>query len=88
MDEQNLKDLRERIDDLDNIVIEALGERFKLIKPIADIKRTLGHGIYDGVREEQLMNRLTMYAQDQGVPQELIRQVYTLVCEYMGDQQE
>lgn len=87
MDEKNLEELRGHIDYLDNIIIEALGERFRLAKPIADLKRALGHGIHDLEREEQVMNRVNMYAHDQGIPQELIRQVYTLVCKYMRDKQ-
>ncbi len=56
---KDLKPLRERIDSLDDQMLELLAERAKVVGEVADAKRGSGLPWYQPERERQIVDRLT-----------------------------
>ncbi len=56
MDE--LKALREKIDQIDEQILKLLNERAKLAKKVGEVKKELGHEIHVPEREREILNRI------------------------------
>ena len=56
---KDLKPLRERIDALDDQMLELLAERAKIVSDVASVKRDSGQPFYQPERERQIISRLT-----------------------------
>jgi chorismate mutase/prephenate dehydratase len=56
--ENDIKDLRARIDDLDERIVELLKERVGLSRQIGEKKERLGIGVVDPTREQEVYDRL------------------------------
>ena len=54
----NLQDLRNRIDTIDDQLLELLNERMELVKQVGDLKRSSQSIIYRPEREKQILDRL------------------------------
>lgn len=54
----NLEELRERIDSIDNQLLDLLNERMKVVKEVGDLKRATKTVIYRPEREKQILDRL------------------------------
>ena len=59
MSENKKQQLREKIDELDDLVAKALNDRTKCAIEIGHIKRKSGEKLFDPTREEQIFQRLT-----------------------------
>jgi chorismate mutase/prephenate dehydratase len=54
----DLQDLRNRIDHLDDELLNVLNERMELVKKVGDLKRSSQSIIYRPEREKQILDRL------------------------------
>ncbi len=59
--------LRASIDNMDDVMVRVLAERFKITKRVGELKVELGLPPADPVREEQQIARLRAIAQDAGL---------------------
>jgi len=55
---EKLYELRKRIDEIDEQIIELLEERLRIAKEIGEIKRELNLPIRDEKREEEVLKRV------------------------------
>jgi len=74
MDER--EKIRERIDDVDKRIIDALTERVLLAREIGEYKKKLGLPIIDVVRENAVLGRIGEEAARRSLPRELAEGVY------------
>ncbi len=58
---ERIHELRERIDEIDEEILELLDERVAVAKKIGEIKRERGISITDTEREEEVLERAKGY---------------------------
>ncbi len=73
--EARLEELRERIIDVDDEIIQLIGERRDLVLEVGRIKESLGLPILDPAREARVVRRVAEQARALGVDEELARDV-------------
>lgn len=56
--ENNVSENRNKIDEIDNQILELLNERAEISLNIREIKKSLGVEIYDPAREEEVVDAL------------------------------
>ncbi|UQZ91014.1 prephenate dehydratase [Deltaproteobacteria bacterium Smac51] len=72
-----LKELRGKIDNLDDQILELLQERASTAIEIGRVKKTNSIAVLDRGREKSLLDRLMMKSVDQPLSGEAIREIYT-----------
>ena len=55
---KSLEELRRKIDDIDNQLIDILNERMSIIKEVGEIKKSSNTAIYRPEREKSIIDRL------------------------------
>ena len=55
---QDIQQLRKRIDEVDDQILQALSERVKICKAIGDAKKKQGMAIRDSSRENEIFKRI------------------------------
>jgi chorismate mutase/prephenate dehydratase len=71
-----LRDLRDKIDDIDARIVRLLAERLRTAEDIGKEKRKNGRSIEDKAREEEVLNKVKAVALSEGVNQENITGIY------------
>jgi chorismate mutase len=56
--QDKVRELRERVDEVDQELILALSERARIVQEIMDLKSEAGTPIYDPRREEEILRRV------------------------------
>ena len=56
--QKRVRELRERVDEVDRELILALSERARIVQEIIDLKAEAGAPIYDPKREEEILRRV------------------------------
>jgi chorismate mutase len=56
--QERVRELRERVDEVDQELILALSERARIVQEIMDLKSEAGAPIYDPKREEEILRRV------------------------------
>ncbi len=74
-DEMELKDLRKKIDEVDEKLLSALEERSELILEVAEQKKKSNSPVYDPVREQEIIEELSKKSVK--FPKKHLRAVYT-----------
>lgn len=64
-----MKDLREKIDNIDQELMELLNERFKITKQIGLYKQINNLNVFDKTREEEILNKTSKYLYDEDIKQ-------------------
>ena len=70
-----LEELRKRILEVDEALVELVGERRALVQEIGRIKAELGLPVLDPAREAAVVRRAASIAREKGVDEELTRDV-------------
>lgn len=77
----NLDSIREKLDEIDRTILEALAQRQGLVKEVSELKLKNEQGIRDLEREEQLLNRIRDLAHEVGLDryfaEHLFREIIT-----------
>ena len=81
-----LDELRAEIDQIDNQIVDLLGERLKLVQRIGELKLNR-RGIKDANREEQILRRVTRLAEQRGVSPLLVERIFRIMFRYFTNQQ-
>jgi chorismate mutase/prephenate dehydratase len=76
MTARDLADLRRALDDLDKVILNALGERARLARDITVAKAAGDHPVHDAERETALLEHRTGYGERLGLDPGLVRRVY------------
>ena len=56
--QEKVRELRERVDEVDRELIEALSERARIVQEIMALKAGVGAPVYDPRREEEILQRV------------------------------
>jgi chorismate mutase len=56
--QEKVRELRERVDEVDRELIRALSERARIVQEIMAIKAEAGAPVYDPKREEEILRRV------------------------------
>jgi len=56
--QERVRELRERVDEVDRTLIEALSERARIVQEIMVLKTEAGAPVYDPRREEEILQRV------------------------------
>lgn len=78
-DEKLLRELRSKVDALDEKLIELLAERMSLIREIAHVKSRLKLSIRDVQREAEIMSRIEKLAEEKGLDWNFVQDIFTKI---------
>ena len=81
MTTRDLADLRKSLDDLDKVLLHALGERTRLAREIAGAKAETDHPVRDQAREAALVAHRSAYGEQLGLDPALVRRIYHEIIE-------
>ena len=81
MTTRDLADLRKSLDDLDKVLLNALGERTRLAREIAGVKADADHPVRDEAREAALVAHRSDYGAQLGLDPALVRRIYHEIIE-------
>jgi len=73
--EEDLAELRRRLEELDEELIRLVGRRRDLVLEVGRVKEALGRPVLDPTREAQVVRRAAERARALGVDEELVRDV-------------
>ena len=85
---QDLEKLREEIDKIDDEILIQLSKRKSIVKEIAKIKKKLGKPIFDGKREQQLIEKLKSVSNEKGLDKDFIGSLYEIIIKNSKEEQE
>jgi len=76
MSTRNMADLRQSLDDLDRVILSALGERARLSRDIVAAKSEAATPVRDEVREAALLDHRSAYGERLGLDPTFVRRLY------------
>lgn len=76
MTARDLADLRKSLDDLDRVILNALGERARLARDITAVKSDMSSPLRDEEREAALLEHRSTYGERLGLDRGFVRRVY------------
>lgn len=83
-----LGDIRDRILELDESLVELVGERRDLVLEVGRLKASMQLPVLDPAREAQVVRRAAGLAREKGVDEELVRDVIWRIIASARDAQE
>ena len=84
----DLKALRQKIDETDERLVETLAERMSYIPLVAAYKKAHGLPVRQLDRERYVIEQARAKAARQGCPPDLVEAVYRLVIDYASKMEE
>lgn len=82
--EYMIEDLRDEIDALDNIIIETLKKRKRVVRHIQRLKEEQGADPRDGGREQEILDKIERRAH--GDHAEQLQELYRSLFDSVGDE--
>ena len=76
MRSRTMADLRQSLDELDKVILAALGERARLARDMAEIKTEESSRVRDEVREAALLEHRSSYGERLGLDPSFVRRIY------------
>ena len=86
--EDRLEELRKRILEVDEALVDLVGERKGLVLAIGRLKTQLGLPVLDPSREAAVVRRAASLAREKGVDEELTRDVIWRIIAAAREEQE
>jgi chorismate mutase/prephenate dehydrogenase len=83
-----LEELRTRIVELDEDLVDLIGERRSLVQEIGRIKIQLGLPVLDPAREAAVVRRAAALAREKDIDEELVRDVIWRIIASAREEQE
>ncbi len=79
-----VRELRERVDEVDRTLIQALNERARIVQELTRIKAEAGVPIFDPKREEEILQRVTEIS-DGPIYDSSMREIFELILHRIRD---
>jgi chorismate mutase / prephenate dehydrogenase len=86
--EDRLDRLRARITEVDEALVDLVGERLALVLEVGRLKAEMGRPVLDPAREAEVVRRAAELARTRGVDEELVRDVIWRIVASARDAQE
>ncbi len=86
--EERLAQLRKRILEADEALVEVVGERRNLVLEIGRLKAELGRPVMDPSREAAVVRRAAELAREKGVDEEMLRDIIWRIIASAREEQE
>ncbi len=77
-----LKELRDKVDELDKKIVSALNERARIVVEIRRVKEEFGLPLYDPGREEEIFENVTR-ANEGPLYDDSLRDIYDCILRFM-----
>ncbi len=74
--------LREEIDEINRNLVALFGERLKVARRIARLKKERAIPLLDSAREELQQQKIKEWAMEEGLDPRIIQEIFTLFIEY------
>src|SRR5699024_9483522 len=90
MTEQNLEQLRQKVDTLNVDILDLINERTALVKQIGKVKEKQGVNRYDPIREREMLNFLKDYNKGplpNGILDEIFKGIFMSALEIQKDEE-
>ena len=82
--QERVRELRERVDEVDRELIRALNERARIVQEIMTLKAGAGAPVYDPKREEEILQRVV--EQNEGpIYDSSMRDIFELILHRIRD---
>lgn len=78
---QKINDLRLKIDEVDEQLLELVIKRLQIVQEIGRAKSEEGIGIIDKNREQAVLEKLTRQAEEKGIDPEIVKKVWKVLME-------
>jgi len=85
---ESLDELREKILEVDEALVELVGTRRALVLEIGRVKAEMGRPVLDPAREAAVVRRAAALARDRGIDEELVRDVIWRILASAREEQE
>ena len=82
--QERIKDLRERVDEVDRDLVRALNERARVVQEIVAIKDEAGVALFDPKREEEILQRAVEYNEGP-IYDASMREIFELILHRIRD---
>lgn len=79
---QNITDVRNEIDNIDNMIISLLSERFEYVKEVVKYKEKTADGIVAADRKKAVLERRRQLAKEKGLDPDVIGDIYEKLINY------
>ncbi|MFH1153453.1 MAG: bifunctional chorismate mutase/prephenate dehydrogenase [Pseudomonadota bacterium] len=77
--ETRIKGLRDTIDDIDKQILSLISRRLKEVQEVVALKKEHGIPVYHPAREEDLISKLRIQADDEGVDPDFMEELYRVI---------
>lgn len=84
---KDINEIRQKIEEIDEKIIQLLSARLELIPDLVSIKKSRGIPIFQPEREVELFEKLDQLAQEYGLDPEFIHDVFARIITEMKDLQ-
>lgn len=74
--------LRDRIDRIDQEIVTALADRYRLAEEVGTLKDSVGLPALDPEREARIVRAVSVAARSAGIPEEGVRRIFWSVVDY------
>lgn len=78
---ETLKPYREKIDALDDQILDLLARRTEIVREVGAVKARDGITLVQGARVEEVISRCADIGERSGVSADLVRALYTLIID-------
>lgn len=82
--QERVRELRERVDEVDSELIRALNQRARIVQEIMALKAESGAPVYDPKREEEILRRV-VEMNDGPIYDSSIRDIFELILHRIRD---
>ncbi len=78
----NITEVRNEIDNIDNVIISLLSERFQYVKEVVKYKEKTAAGIDAADRKKAVIEQRRQWAEERGLDPDVIEEIYRRLIQY------
>lgn len=79
---KNIAEVRDEIDNIDNVIVTLLSERFQYVKEVVKYKEKTADGIEASDRKKAVLEKRRQWAQERGLDPNVIEEIYAKLIQY------
>lgn len=87
-EDKELKHIRDRIDEADLVIVDALSRRMKLVEDIGEYKKKHDLHITDAKRNEEILTTRPEWGRSRGLTGNFVREIFERILKYSKELQK